>query len=108
MAGIRRISQEEHEKRMELYNLGLQDKEIAKRLFTCPPNICQWRIKHGLSPNKYNEYNQSDRKRMDLYRQGLSDNQIGKAVNRGKGAILMWRRARNLPANYNKSVKIAS
>jgi hypothetical protein len=99
MAGIRKISSEEHIKRLELYNLGLNDTEIAERLFTCAPNIQKWRTKHGLKANRFKNWDKDDKQRLELYYQGLSDDRIGKIVHRSATAIWLWRQERNLPPN---------
>ena len=48
---LNRIPKEEHEKRMELYEAGLIDSEIAKRVCVGKQAIFAWRKKNGLKPN---------------------------------------------------------
>lgn len=48
----RAISQEEHEKRLELYRQGLTDKEVAIAVgLKSAQNIHSWRKRHGLKAN---------------------------------------------------------
>ena len=47
------LLKEEHERRMALYQKGLNDKEIGDRLFLTPTTIVYWRKKNGLRPNSH-------------------------------------------------------
>lgn len=45
------ISKAEEEKRLELYNKGFNDHEIANKCLCTPPNISAWRNRRGLKSN---------------------------------------------------------
>lgn len=46
------ISPEEHAERMELYNKGLSDREMAKLLYLDVSTVVYWRKIRNLAPNK--------------------------------------------------------
>lgn len=48
---IPRLTKEENEKRMKLYNLGYSDKKIAKECGVSQGAISQWRWKNELKSN---------------------------------------------------------
>ena len=45
------LSEEKHYKRLELYNKGMTDEEIAKECNVCKQAIYAWRKVNGLSKN---------------------------------------------------------
>lgn len=42
---------EEHERRLKLWEQGLNDQKMAEILYIDPRCICLWRNKHGLAKN---------------------------------------------------------
>lgn len=45
------LTEEEHEKRMRLYQQGWNDRQISEALFLDTKTICKWRKKHDLPSN---------------------------------------------------------
>ena len=107
-----RLSEEEEKKRLDLYNQGMSDAEIANRVYVTKSVICNWRTRRGLSPNapkgfqKGNKYGCMGRlsevkenKRCMLLCRGLNDAQIARIVGVDNSTISQWRRSRGLPSN---------
>lgn len=46
------ITESEHEKRMSLYRMGLNDREISECVYICDRGIHHWRTQNGLPANK--------------------------------------------------------
>lgn len=44
--------QARYQKMMELYQMGLNDAEIARAVFVLTPSVCSWRKKNGLPANR--------------------------------------------------------
>lgn len=97
-----RLSEEEHQKRLALYEKGLSDHSIAKELGTHYTTIWGWRKSMGLKSNfKAPSLSmESHNERMRLYSQGLSDSEISKIVGCNKLTIHRWRLRNNLLANF--------
>lgn len=47
-----RLSQEENEQRLKLYEQGYTDAEIAGKLYLSIRAVCAWRHKNGLPRNR--------------------------------------------------------
>lgn len=106
------LSEEEEKKRLDLYNQGMSDAEIAKRVYVEKSVIQRWRTRRGLPPNapkgfqKGNKYGCMSRlsevkenKRCMLLCRGLNDAQIARIVGVENSTISQWRRSRGLPSN---------
>lgn len=73
MAGL---SKQEHERRLALYNQGMNDKEMADALFYSQSAILNWRRKHGL-PAKTERYAPIDYEQVDnLLEAGMAPSEI--------------------------------
>lgn len=64
---LNRISKEDYEKRMELYEAGLVDSEIAKRVCVGKQAIFAWRKKNGLKPNVKKNKSEEAKKAKEEY-----------------------------------------
>ena len=98
------LPREEHERRLALYRDGLNDREIAEKLYLTASAITYWRHINGLSPNDHRRKITAamEQELFRLYQNGGSDGQIAKAVNLSKGTILSWRQRRGLAANFKQ------
>lgn len=107
-----RLSEEEEKKRLDLYNQGMSDAEIAKRVYVVKNVIQRWRTRRGLSPNVPKGFQKGNKcgcigilseikenKRRDLLKRGLNDTQIARIVGVENSTISQWRRSRGLPSN---------
>jgi len=103
---------DEETRRLELYNQGLTDDEIAL-LVGCSPNaVGKWRWRRGLPAHRkavrrrgkkgcpYLDPAEHER-RLELYNQGLSDGQIAAIIGRHSSSIFFWRRRCGLPAHQH-------
>ena len=101
------LLKEEHERRMALYQKGLNDKEIGARLFLTPKTIVYWRQKNGLPPNRPRDtLTKQDLEVMEqMYHARASDSQIAKEIGRCVSTVRSWRRRNSLPGNYGKGGK---
>lgn len=106
------LSEEEEKKRLDLYNQGMSDAQIAKRVYVEKNAIQHWRKRRGFPPNapkgfqKGNKYGCMGRlsevkenKRCMLLCRGLNDTQIAGIVGVENSTISQWRRSRGLPSN---------
>lgn len=107
-----KLSEKEEKERLDLYNQGMNDAEIAKKLYISKCVISVWRTKRGLSPNapkgfqKGNKYGCLSRlselrenKRLELYNRGLNDAQIARILGLNNSTVSQWRRDRGLQSN---------
>lgn len=90
--------------RMELYNAGMSDREIAEVVGCTPDNIATWRGKKGMPPNPGNDKGrhvppEQEALRMELYKQGLSDSQAAEQCGLTTMGFARWRQRHKLPAN---------
>ena len=97
------IGYEEHERRLELYNQGLSDHQIAEILYYNVSTIRNWRTKNKLHTN-YDAKNSrietnEEAERIRLYNKGYTDSEIGYRCGLKKGSVSAWRRKRGLPPN---------
>lgn len=100
----RRLDPKVDEQRMELYNQGMSDCEIAVRQGVSQAAIAKWRNNHKLQRNIQEKTKkwckESFAERMELYNKGLSDGQIAKELGLNTSTIMQWRHRRGLPALY--------
>ena len=97
---------ENYGKRMELYNQGKTDSEIAASLEDITRSgVAQWRRSQGLPAHRGRSSitPEEEWRRMDLYNQGKSDRQIEEYCGLRRGAIKAWRTRRGLPAGRMNS-----
>ena len=87
---------QEHDLRMDLYNQGKNDRQIADILGVGDTAIYKWRKKNGLKANYQPTANDN---RLELYNQGLTDQEIAKAINKNASAIKEWRKVNKLKNN---------
>lgn len=90
------LSSEEERLRMDLYQRGLTDTQMAQKIGLPVSTIAGWRKRRKLIANKENI---KDTARMALYRKGLSDGDIGRILGVSNGVIREWRKKRKLKAN---------
>lgn len=97
------IAKEKQNKRLSLYNQGLSDSEIARRLGLTQNAIGYWRREQDLSPNSLRGgrvLGDKEKKRLELYNQGLNDSEIGREIGCERYTITYWRRAHGLSPNF--------
>lgn len=90
------LSSEEERLRMDLYQRGLTDTQMAQKIGLPVSTIAGWRKRRKLIANKESL---KDAARMALYRKGLSDGDIGRILGVSNGVIREWRKKRKLQAN---------
>ena len=93
---------QEHDLRMELYNQGKNDRQIADIIGVGDTAIYKWRKQHGL---KANYTPTASDNRVELYNQGYTDQEIAKAVGKNPQAIKEWRKANKLKNNRPDTYK---
>ena len=88
--------------RLELYNMGLSDKEIAEKVFLTQSAISGWRRKNNLKTNHPRPVvtQEIEEKMLLLYKSGLSDREIGNCVSLSKPTVQRWRQKNNLNPNF--------
>ena len=95
-----------HEQKLELYNQGLTDMEIAKLLGVSVSNVNVWRRQNNLPLHRSNNFaklpKEEEQKRLALYKKGFADIDIAKKCGVGVSAITGWRRERGLESNTAK------
>ena len=82
---------------MELYEDGLNDRQIATELRMKYQAVVAWRNKKSLSSNIYIE---RKNRRLSLYLEGLSDVQIAEKEGVNTAAIQHWRKRQGLSAIF--------
>ena len=98
-------SPEQHAERLRLYNLGLSDVDIGKRVGCSKDRIFYWRKLHGLpahfDPRKERQRfgRRRDKERLPFYRLGWTDAAIARAVGADRNTVRRWRESRGLPAH---------
>lgn len=99
-------SKEKAKQRLELYNKGLDDDEIAEIEGCSVGYIGQWRIKNGLPKHKDNRRKSLEElhiKRMALYNKGLTDEEIAQELGLKKKTISYWRQNQKLKMNKKEN-----
>lgn len=89
--------------RYDLYNRGLNDREIADILMYERTTITIWRNKHGLPKNDIGGRPKLSSKehnaRLKLWRNGYTDTEIARALYMSRAAVYAWRRKNGLKKN---------
>lgn len=97
-----KLSDDEEERRRDLYEEGLSDPEIADRVGVTPSAIAQWRKRRELKPKGAGPKTLSgdeEERRRALYEKGLSDPEIADRIGISRSAVQSWRQDRDLPPN---------
>ena len=93
--------------RMKLYNEGLNDSEMGRRLKVDRTTIQAWRTRRGLKSNFSHSgprlSKDEEEERMKLYRKGLINGKIGEKLKLTTSAISAWRTSRKLPSMISRS-----
>lgn len=108
IAEMNTISNDEHERRLELYNKGYTDRKIAEELHYSACTIAQWRWNNGLKPNHEPVKHLTEDEqnfRIDLYNKGFGDLKIASICGVTKSAITQWRWKNGLKSNRNRGNK---
>ena len=84
---------------MELYNEGLNDKEIAEKLDVKYHYIRNLRLRNNLISNNFKIQQDNYKRVQELYMLGYSDYQIAKEVKLSQVTICKWREKNGLPPN---------
>ena len=89
--------------RLELYNLGYSDIQIAEKTGLTSKGVRDWRVSRNLTPNEYDRsISESDEAlRLELYCKGLGDKALGKIIGLTDVGVKGWRDKRGLPPNNN-------
>ena len=100
------ITNREHEERMALYNMGLNDVQIGERLYLSKGAVFLWRNKNGLKANKKRGGQKLDNaehaRRLELYNRGMTDQEIGESIGLRPTAVARWRFRNHLLANRRR------
>lgn len=85
------LSESEEKKRRELYDKGLNDREIAERIGVHQTTITAWRHRNNLPPNQKRGSPQKHDydKIKELYDKGMNDKEIAKKLDIPR--ISVWR-----------------
>lgn len=107
-----KLTEQEEKERMDLYNKGLDDKQMSEIIHFPKKTIQSWRFNRGLPGNKEKGFQKGNllgsisrlpkeehELRMRLYNKGLIDRKVAKVCHVSNAAIYKWRRKYNLPAN---------
>lgn len=99
------IPPQQEEKIKALYEKGLPDDEIAKRLVTVSKyRIAQWRQKHNLPINDTRAIPVDIQKRMrELYNEGMQDPDIARMTGVAQWRVRHWRLKNDLPGYVVRS-----
>jgi hypothetical protein len=110
-----------HHRRLELYNQGQTDQEIADVLRMTKTGITSWRKRNGLPANGDGgktfggkvhgavvtmTTKEKHKQRLDLYCQGQTDREIAKAAGVTASAITCWRIRHGLAVNSGAGVSM--
>jgi DNA-binding CsgD family transcriptional regulator len=83
---------------MELYSMGLGDREIAEAVGVSRWSVWHWRNRLGLPPRS--KRNLLESRFRELYRRGLNDREIGRALGLSHYTVRRWRARLNLPTRH--------
>lgn len=90
---------EEHNKRLELYNRGYTDTQMAQELYVSTNAVWMWRRKHNL-PCKYSLYKEElEKQRLACYNEGMTDEEMASCLNLSVKYVGKWRNKYKLKPN---------
>lgn len=101
------ISDEEHQKRLELYNQGFNDRQIGEKVGLVQNGIYNWRKRNDLPANNSlgeKISKKENQKRLKYYNLGMNDNEIAEKINVTPPAIFYWREKNNLKTNHSNKI----
>lgn len=104
-----KLSEVEHQRRMELYEQGLNGREIADKLGLAKSTIFSWRKSNNLSANvnKGKLSRQEVKQRIELIYKGLSDKEIADMLGMDTKIFTNWRCRRRIEGNKKyESIKL--
>lgn len=93
-------------RKMELYQKGMSDGEIARELRISSTAVRQWRVANSLpayTPAETLRLRQMGAQRMELYKAGKSDREIAEVVECSPDNIATWRGKQGLPPHPGKA-----
>lgn len=88
-----RLSREEHEKRLALFNQGLNNYEIAEGCHTTPNAIAIWKTTNGLHSPKPTI---NEDLAVEMFDDGASDQEIADAMGVTSTMVRSWRLGKRL------------
>lgn len=88
-----KLSKEEHEKRLTLFNQGLNNYEIAERCHTTPNAIAIWKTTNGLHSPKPTI---NEDLAVEMFDDGASDQEIADAMGVTSTMVCSWRLGKRL------------
>ena len=93
------ISFDEHQERLQLYFQGLNDREIAEKLYLTPGAIIRWRQINNLPSNVKINNRRSEERKLILYNAGFTDKEMAQQLKLKVRSVQSWRVKRKLKAN---------
>lgn len=100
------MTDQEHAKRLALYNQRLCDREIGEIVGVGETAIYKWRKNNGLKANTAAYITDN---RRELYDQGCTDQEIARGIGKSVQTVKEWRHfyklKNNRPADARKSTK---
>ena len=93
------ISFDEHQERLQLYFQGLNDREIAEKLYLTPGAIIRWRQINNLPSNVKINNRRSEERKLILYNAGFTDKEMAHQLKLKVRSVQSWRVKRKLKAN---------
>ncbi len=93
------ISFVEHQERLQLYYQGLNDREIAEKLYLTPGAIIRWRQINNLPSNMKINNRRSEERKLILYNAGFTDKEMAHQLKLKVRSIQSWRTKRKLKSN---------
>ena len=93
------ISFDEHQERLQLYSQGLNDREIAEKLYLTPSAIIRWRQLNNLPSNMKINNRRSEERKLILYNAGFTDKEMAQQLKLKVRSVQSWRVKRKLKAN---------
>ena len=93
------ISFDEHQERLQLYSQGLNDREIAEKLYLSSNAIFRWRHINNLPDNVKIKNQRSEERKLILYNVGFTDKEMAYQLKMKTRSIQAWRSKRHLPMN---------
>lgn len=93
------ITFDEHQERLQLYSQGLNDREIAEKLYLSSNAIFRWRKINNLTDNVKTKNQRSEERKLILYNAGFTDKEMAYQLKMKTRSIQAWRSKRHLPMN---------